>query len=129
MKDEISTAEVIRMLEERLLQPSVRHSAKDVSDLLADDFVEFGSSGNVFTKTQVIESLQRGESARWTLSDFEARTLAPGVVLASYYVVKREPSGRESYSLRSSVWKLTDDKWQMTFHQGTPASRKASAHD
>ncbi|WP_442949931.1 DUF4440 domain-containing protein [Nostoc sp.] len=43
-------------MEERLLQPDVRKSAKDIIDLLADEFIEFVSSGRVFNKQQIIES-------------------------------------------------------------------------
>ena len=41
-------ADHLRTLEERLLQPDVRRSAQAVASLLADEFVEFGSSGRVF---------------------------------------------------------------------------------
>ncbi|MEH2058780.1 MAG: nuclear transport factor 2 family protein [Nostoc sp.] len=49
---------LFREFEERLLQPNVRKSAKDIIDLLADEFIEFGSSGRVFDKQQIIKSLQ-----------------------------------------------------------------------
>ena len=45
MKEKYSHEEFLRRLEERLLQPEVRQSAEAVADLLADDFIEFGSSG------------------------------------------------------------------------------------
>ena len=57
MKEKYSHEEFLRRLEERLLQPEVRQSAEAVADLLADDFIEFGSSGQVFNKQQIIEGL------------------------------------------------------------------------
>ena len=58
MNESDSLKEILRTLELRLLQPG--ESAKDIGDLLAAEFVEFGSSGRVYDKRQVIESLQRG---------------------------------------------------------------------
>ena len=65
--------EHIRQLEERLLQPEVRKSVAEVAMLLAPAFIEFGSSGRMFTKSQIIEALQCEEPAR--------RSLVPTVLL------------------------------------------------
>jgi hypothetical protein len=48
--------------------------------------------------------------------------LAPGVVLATYRLAWSE-GGYEApkQSLRSSIWKLIEGRWQMVFHQGTPS--------
>lgn len=40
----------LRELEERLLQTDVRKSPEELDQLLADDFVEIGSSGRLFNK-------------------------------------------------------------------------------
>ncbi|MEH2244432.1 nuclear transport factor 2 family protein [Nostoc sp.] len=48
----------LHKFEECLLQPDVRKSAKDIIDLLADEFIEFVISGCVFDKQQIINSLQ-----------------------------------------------------------------------
>jgi len=110
----------IQNLEERLLDPEVRRSGEEIAALLADEFIEFGSSGRVFDKRQIIESLKSETPVRRTLVDFKTLLLAPGVVLATYRVIRHEGLDAEStYSLRSSVWKLIDDRWQMVFHQGT----------
>jgi hypothetical protein len=45
---ESSQLELVRQLEERLLKLEVRRSTQVVADLLANEFVEFGSSGHVF---------------------------------------------------------------------------------
>ena len=70
-------ADHLRTLEERLLQPDVRRSAQAVASLLADEFVEFGSSGRVFDKTQIITALRDEPPIERVLSDFaEHRTRA-----------------------------------------------------
>ena len=111
---------MIRKLEERLLKPSVRRSVQDVSELLADEFIEYGSSGYIFNKKQVIEGLQGEDPVEISLSDFKAKSLTSGVILVTYRAVKHGPSEQKTYSLRSSVWKLIDGRWQIVFHQGTP---------
>lgn len=127
MNEKYSQEEILRRLEERLLQPEVRQSAEAVADLLADDFIEFGSSGQVFNKQQVIEGLQHESPARRALIQFNTTVLAPGVVLATYRAVQyRSPGEPPIYSLRSSLWKLTDDRWQMVFHQGTLSAEQTS---
>jgi hypothetical protein len=49
-------------------------------------------------------------------------TLAPGVVLVTYNAVRQDESEEQlAYSLRSSIWRLSEGRWQMIFHQGTPS--------
>lgn len=43
---DVPVADMLRRLEHRLLQPQVRKSATALQELLADEFVEFGSSGS-----------------------------------------------------------------------------------
>ncbi len=114
--------EQLRLLEERLLEPEVRRSVKELEILLADDFIEFGSSGRIYNKQQVIDGLLISPTVQITIMDFEIKLLALGVVLATYRVIKRNNQGGETnYSLRSSIWKLHEGRWQMVFHQGTPS--------
>jgi hypothetical protein len=98
--------------------------------LLADEFIEFGSSGRIFDRRSVIDWLPQeqrhpeAQSTQWTITEFSARRLAPGVVLVTYRLaIRRDASAEETYSLRSSIWRSIGSKWQMIFHQGTPASR------
>jgi hypothetical protein len=113
-------ARLIHSLEERLLQPKVRRSAKKVAALLADDFVEFGSSGQVFNKQQIIESLQQEPPVQRSLLEFKVSVLASDVILATYQAAWHNgPNEPPTYSRRSSIWKWMDGRWQMVFHQGT----------
>ena len=113
---------LLRHLEEQLLKPEVRTSADRVGYLLADDFIEFGSSGRVFNKRQIIETLQqeaRNSAPRVLLADFTVRQLAPDAMLVTYRALSE---GRGGSRLRRSVWKLIDGRWRMLFHQGTPSA-------
>jgi hypothetical protein len=124
MNNQKELTETIRFLEEKLVEPATRHSISELSELLTDDFTEFGRSGNVYNKQGVIVSNQKQETARMTLSGFKIVGLAPNVILATYRATKTETGGQKSYSLRSSIWRKTGDKWQMFFHQGTTAAAK-----
>jgi hypothetical protein len=121
MQAENSISDQILALEESLLAPEVRTSSEKLMQLLSDDFIEFGSSGHKYNRQDAIEALQRGSGERFSIQDFEVRSLAPGLALATYRARKFSDKGQEArYSLRSSIWRFEEDRWQMVFHQGTP---------
>ncbi|MED0932111.1 DUF4440 domain-containing protein [Bacillus mobilis] len=102
-------------LEEKLLEPKTRTNPAELDKLLADDFFEFGSSGNVWYKKDSVGG--EGLSVReMTLSNFEIYSLSEDTVLVTYRV---RDETRMQNTLRSSIWKLIDGRWQMFFHQGT----------
>ncbi|MEH2314342.1 MAG: DUF4440 domain-containing protein [Nostoc sp.] len=122
MKADYLEESLLCELEERLLQPDIRKSAKDIMDLLADEFIEFGSSGRVFDKQQIINSLQNELIKPLTqraITEFKTLVLATGVVLVTYRIVRHISGEQPVHSLRSSIWKLNNDQWKMIFHQGT----------
>ncbi|KLU67243.1 hypothetical protein DEAC_c04550 [Desulfosporosinus acididurans] len=115
-----SLHEQIYDLEDRLLQPEIRRSGEEISMLLADDFVEFGSSGRTYDKIQVVEGLPHSPTVPTVIEDFQVKVLSTYVVLATYRAVKANESREEMRnSLRSSIWRFTDGRWQIVFHQGT----------
>ena len=118
MDDSLTT--LLCELENQLLQSELPLSPSDIDRLLADEFVEFGSSGAIHHKQQYLDGMSQ---IRMSLSHFKAKLLAPGVALATYRVVKHdEPRANMKHSLRSSVWKLKNERWQLVFHQGTPTT-------
>ena len=120
MEADKAVEEHLRRLEERLLQPNMRKAAEEVAELLAEDFMEFDSAGHIFHREQLIESLQSEPTMQRSLTNFKTSVLAPGVVLATYRVIRHDPAAAQpEYSLRSSIWKFIDGRWRMLFHQGT----------
>ncbi|TYR81506.1 DUF4440 domain-containing protein [Priestia megaterium] len=106
-------------LEKRLLEPEVRTNPAELETLLAEGFFEFGSSGSVWHRKDCVE--EGGVGVRkMTLSHFDIHPLAEDVVLATYRI---KDETRMHYTLRSSIWKCIDGKWQMFFHQGTKTTR------
>ncbi|AGK54310.1 nuclear transport factor 2 family protein [Bacillus sp. 1NLA3E] len=105
----------LRELEQKLLEPETRTTPAELDKLLADDFFEFGSSGNVWYKKDSVG--KGGLSVReMTLTDFEIYPLSEDTVLATFRV---KDETRMQNTLRSSIWKFIDGRWQMFFHQGT----------
>ena len=121
MNSEALIISEIRSLEERLLRPEIRASPSEVADLLADDFLEFGSSGRIFDKQQTIDLLRGESTPRLSLDRFQARPLSEGIFLATYRLTRLTDGGQPAYSLRSSIWQSRGDRWRLLFHQGTPA--------
>jgi hypothetical protein len=111
----------LKSLEERLIDPVFRTDSGAVATLLADDFLEFGSSGRSFDKTSILIDLKNELPQRVSLlSDFSVRELSPGVVLVTYRATRRDLAGQQiGQSWRSSIWMHRDGGWQLTFHQGT----------
>jgi hypothetical protein len=120
---EISTTRIAARLQElelELLRPVVRQSPERLSSLLADGFREFGSSGRIFSKNEIIEALSTEPQVQFSIFDFHAEILGEGVALVTYRAVKRaEVNHSELASLRSSLWITNGGQWQMLFHQGT----------
>ena len=115
MSDHETLREHLLQLEERLLKPEIRTSLVELSNFLASDFFEFGSSGNILYKDG-IEADGIGV-VKMTLSDFKIHQLSTNTVLTTYRIFNEV---NMQYSLRSSIWKLSDGQWKMFFHQGTP---------
>lgn len=115
-----SVAEQLRALEEALLNPSVRRDSSAVLDLLSEDFREFGSSGRIWNRDQIVVLLASETYVPVRIEDFRCETLAENVVLVTYRAVRTDPSaGTPASSLRSSIWIKEVKGWRVRFHQGT----------
>jgi len=114
--------ESARALEESLLDPSVRQSPRRLASLIADDFLEFGASGRIFGKQDVLDAAESLPDVSTPLTDFHVTGLGENVALVTYRSVTRDADDSMHSALRSSIWVHADGRWQMRFHQGTPAS-------
>ena len=112
--------EHIFSLEEMLLRADVRKSTEMLEELIAEDFIEFGSAGKVYNKRDMLNELPRLTTETMTIRAFRARMLSSDVILSTYSVVSRDSMGADKKgSLRSSIWKSLNGRWQILFHQGT----------
>ena len=106
--------EQLLQLEESHTGLEVRQSREKLDEILADEFFEIGSSGAMFDKKECLET--GVVLTEMTLHNYEIYPLAEDVVLATYFIVDKT---RNRNTLRSSIWKFIDGRWQLYFHQGT----------
>lgn len=112
--------EHLKQLEQRLLQPGIRKSPAELDALLADEFVEFTSTGEICSKAQIVEALRKAQPAQMALANFKAILLAPDIALATFLYSRESTADRPgARSIRSSIWKRINGRWRMVFHQGT----------
>jgi hypothetical protein len=114
----------LRKLEESLLDTAVRRDGERLRQLLADDFLEFGSSGRVWTRKSIIDLLATETNFfPPQIEEFQCSFLSDKVALVTYRTVRTDAkTGERLASLRSSIWTRTDGEWRMRFHQGTRTS-------
>jgi len=105
-------AEILE-LEERLLKEEIPQSPEEINHLLADDWFEVGSYGDLWYKKDCANGLK---PFKMTIYDFQVHPLAVDVVLATYRLIDET---RMIHTMRSSIWKYREDRWQMFYHQST----------
>jgi hypothetical protein len=122
------TAVQLRNLEESLLDTTVRRDRKRLRLMLAENFMEFGSSGRTWTRSSIIEMLSRETAfVPPAIQDFQCALLSDDVALVTYKTVRSVPdSGEVLSSLRSSIWTNEAGNWRMRFHQGTRTAADGS---
>jgi hypothetical protein len=124
MDNNNSTLEELRSSELSALDPTVRSSPGLLSRLLADDFIEFGSSGKIYDKQQIIDQLQSRSSAEYSVTNLQVELLSSSIALVTYRCFRSSQIDRgKNISLRSSIWRKGNESWQMVFHQGTLIER------
>ncbi|MEU4466682.1 MULTISPECIES: nuclear transport factor 2 family protein [unclassified Streptomyces] len=107
-----------------LLTPKVRRSPEQVGALLHPDFHEFGASGRHWSRAAIIASLaattEPGDRPV-AVSALRGVQLAPDLVHLTY---DTEYDGSRAH--RSSLWRRTEGRWLLWFHQATPFSERAT---
>lgn len=124
-------AEHLEDLENFLFDPVARRDVSAVSNLLAEEFREFGSSGRIYTKLDILAELATEQPVVITLTDFVCQLVAQTTALVTYKSLSSHENRAPTQALRSSLWvlrslprpyvqsKAEDATWQMLFHQGT----------
>jgi len=121
-----TSADQLRELERRLMMFGLKTSAEGATleqcaALMADDFIEIGSSGKRYNKQQALQAMQHSGGVQTRMSDFQVRSLSPDIALVTYRAHK-EVNNETVSTLRSSIWKRENHRWKVHYHQGTLAS-------
>jgi DNA-binding MarR family transcriptional regulator len=117
----------LRALEESLWRAETRYDRAYMERTLAPDFFEFGRSGRIYTREDIIAIQPGAAPLRYSLSDFKITPIDRAVALVTYVseVGAREPARGN----RSSLWRKTAGGWQLSFHQGTAVLREGTVSD
>ncbi len=96
-------------------------SRADLLQMTAGDFWEIGASGETYDRDFVIEHLMQRYKAPepddWSCSDFSIRQIALDLYQLNY--ILQQPNRR---TRRTTLWRKTNEAWQIVFHQGTVMS-------
>ncbi len=111
----------LKDLEESLLSEMFRKNSERLNELIADEFIEIGKSGKIWTKQSVIEALNKESYTEIVITGFNLKLLTENIALVTYTAHHKQKGNPSSKSLRSSIWKMADNKWKIIFHQGTPS--------
>jgi len=109
-----SEYEIIQKLEVKISSKSVRSSPSLLSELLHDQFEEFGKSGKIFKKEDIVSELPKWTHFEIELSNVRFTRLSSKSILIKYLC-----TSNGTKSNRSSIWVKNSETWQMIFHQGT----------
>ena len=108
--------DIFQKLEEDLLYQEIRSSREELDLLLDEDFLEYGSSGKIYTKDIILEKLPDSKFSLITIQDFSILKISEGFIQTRFKTIEKNRT-----SLRSSIWKkYWENDWKMTFHQWTP---------
>jgi len=120
MLDDEGLAELLLHLERQLMDPVFRKNREQVSALLAEDFREFGSSGRVWSRAAILDLLTSEEAyTSPAVEDFAMQRISPETALVTYRTLRADAaSDAPQITLRSSLWVLRGERWQVLFHQG-----------
>lgn len=137
--DAQASAKPSSALEQSLLQAQEflivamrEHDVSYFKKTLSDDFVAIDSSGNMYGKGDVLESMHGGgpedeKGPKPIVYDFKVVTLNDNAGVVAYNVI--DPGGRPRYLHMSSAWVKQDGQWKLKFEQSTPNMWSAADFD
>ncbi|KAF1013769.1 MAG: hypothetical protein GAK31_02776 [Stenotrophomonas maltophilia] len=115
-------ARALEALDRALHTPQLRADRQQLDALLAPDFSEIGSSGRCWSRADTLRDLPAAtEPVSLEACDFTVWQLADDLAQVRYRS-RYHREGAQRWVLRSSLWRQAQGRWQMVFHQGTPAA-------
>ena len=125
MEDQSDTASVLeelRMLEPIFHTQAFGTSMDDFARRMVDDYWEIGASGARYDRAFILKHLEAAppvdaKAAGWITSHHEVRRLSADTFLLTYKLQQLD-----RVTLRATLWRLSEEGWQIVFHQGTIVS-------
>jgi hypothetical protein len=118
--------DLLIQLETGILAAQTRGDVDFIAGLLADEFVEIGSSGVVYSKADVLRAIAASPMAEYSLDQFNLLAAGACVIVTYLARTRRVNNAELRQSRRSSTWIERGGRWQVLFHQGTPMPPECS---
>jgi hypothetical protein len=111
--------DIIKERELKLLDPKIRHNKDELEKLISKDFIEYGSSGSIYTYNDIISRLPiETKETTYRIIEMNVKKLSDKIYLLIYVMEMNK-----SIFNRSSIWKEEKNEWKIIFHQGTKGKR------
>ncbi len=104
-------------LEQSLWISETRFDQEYMNNLLTPDFFEFGRSGKIYNREQILSPRPQPINAAFPLKNFKVELITPEVAQVTY--VSEVMYDKLEIGNRSSIWLKTPTGWKLRFHQGT----------
>ncbi len=108
--------------EKAIVDAQKRRDSAAVEAALADDFREIGSSGRLYSKSDILDGIKKSTILDCSFEGFRFLPVDSTCVIVTYVTTStRIQQGREQTfrAYRSSTWVEQHGTWRMIFHQGT----------
>jgi hypothetical protein len=109
----------LKTLEEELWKAETRFNKSYMEKVFSPDLFEFGRSGRIHTREDLLSAKASEIKAQFPLEDLKIRLISDNVAQVTYNS-HVEYGGVIESARRSSIWSFTDREWVLRFHQGTP---------
>ncbi len=109
--------ELLLKLEMSLWINETRNSYEYLDKVLHSDFLEFGTSGNIYRKSDILNDLNLNITAKFPFKNLEVKQIDEKSILVTYQAEVLD-KGVIVKTNRSSIW-VGKDSFQLLFHQGT----------
>jgi hypothetical protein len=116
----LSILDELRLREPIFHNPEFGSTTAEFEHSTAPDYWEVGASGRRYSRDFILQELTKSvpyvdaAGAGWETSEFGLRCLGPETYLLTYTL---DQAGRRTQ--RSTIWRRSEDGWQILYHQGT----------
>ena len=102
------------------MEKDTRKNKNELEKLISKDFIEYGSSGLIYSYDETINGLlNETEEKIYKIIKMETKIISKNIVMVLYII---DING--NISNRSSIWKKENNEWKIIFHQGTKVNKK-----
>ncbi|HLK34609.1 MAG TPA: nuclear transport factor 2 family protein [Terriglobales bacterium] len=111
-------------MEKKLAQAEQQKNKRFFARALSPQFLMVAYNGLVFTKPELLSKLNYLDVTQYAMKNFKVRPIGRAGALLTYDLdIQAHAGGRHALvkQYASSVWVDNGGRWQLLFHQATPA--------